>query len=134
MPIKDNRLTINLLINKSMETEGKTIVEEPAVKEKNTTAIIAYLTFIGLIIAFVMNNEKKEPFASYHIRQSLGLVLTSLVLSFINVIPVLGWIISLLGFLLLIYMWIVGLINAIKSKELPVPFLGKQYAEWFKSL
>jgi uncharacterized membrane protein len=117
-----------------METEGKTIVEEPAVKEKNTTAIIAYLTFIGLIIAFVMNNEKKEPFASYHIRQSLGLVLTSLVLSFINVIPVLGWIISLLGFLLLIYMWIVGLINAIKSKELPVPFLGKQYAEWFKSL
>ena len=117
-----------------METEEKAIIEEPAVKEKNSTAIIAYITFIGLIIAFVMNNEKKEPFASYHIRQSLGLVLTSLVLSFINVIPILGWVISVLGLLVLLYMWIVGIMNAVKGIEKPVPFLGKQYADWFKTI
>lgn len=35
-------------------------------------AIIAYLTLIGLIIAYVLNNEKRNDFASYHIRQSLG--------------------------------------------------------------
>jgi|LSQX01.1.fsa_nt_gb uncharacterized membrane protein len=100
----------------------------------NTIAIISYLTLVGLVIAFVMNNEKKEAFARYHIRQSLGLNIASLALSIINVIPVLGWIVSIVGFFVLLYMWIVGLMNAINGKEKPVPILGKQFEEWFKSI
>lgn len=102
--------------------------------EKSSIAIIAYLTIIGLIIAFVMNNEKKEPFARYHIRQSLGLALTGLTLSFINIIPILGWIVSLVNMLVMLYMWIKGLMNAIKGKEDPIPILGKKYEEWLKSV
>lgn len=103
-------------------------------EEGKTTAIIAYITFIGLIIAFVMNNEKKNAFASYHIRQSLGLALTALALSLINIIPVLGWIISFLGFFLIVYLWIMGLINAINLKENPLPLLGEKYEKWFKDV
>jgi tetrahydromethanopterin S-methyltransferase subunit G len=36
--------------------------------------MIAYLIVIGLIIAFVMNSEKKSEFAQYHIRQMLRLL------------------------------------------------------------
>jgi len=36
-------------------------------------ALISYLTLIGLLIAFVMNNDKKYEFAKFHIRQSLGM-------------------------------------------------------------
>ena len=36
-------------------------------------AIISYLTVIGLVIAFVMNNEKKEPFARFHISSTFCL-------------------------------------------------------------
>lgn len=99
-----------------------------------TIAIVSYLTVIGLIVAFVLNNEKKDPFASYHIRQSLGLVLTSIALSLINVIPVLGWIVSLIGAFVLLYMWITGLLNAVNGKEKPVPILGEKYLEWLKSI
>ena len=38
-------------------------------------AALSYFTFIGLIIAYFMNNESKNPFAAFHIRQSLGLIL-----------------------------------------------------------
>src|SRR5690554_524523 len=91
--------------NVSNDVQGKNI------------AIISYLTVIGLVLAFVMNNEKKEPFASFHIRQSLGLVITSIALAIINVIPVLGWIVSIIGYLVLLYMWIVGLLNAVNRSE-----------------
>jgi len=41
-------------------------VEESVKNEQdNSIAIISYLTLIGLVIAFVMNNEKKKPFARY---------------------------------------------------------------------
>lgn len=111
--IENNTVTIN---------EGKNI------------AIIAYITIIGLIIAFVMNTDKKNDFAKYHIKQSLGLALTGLALGLIGIIPILGWIINILGIFVLIYMWIMGLVNAINGLEKPLPILGNKYLEWFKNL
>lgn len=102
-------------------------------QEKNT-AVIAYITIIGLIIAFVMNNEKKNPFASFHIKQSLGLAITGLALGIISLIPILGWIIYIVGIFALLYMWVRGLMNAINGKEETVPFLGEKYSEWFKNI
>ncbi len=120
-----------------MENTESTIKEISAtsVKEEGKTiAIISYLTIIGLIIAFVMNSEKKNEFAKYHIKQMLGLTLTSLVLMFINIIPILGWIASLVGSFVLLYMWIMSLINALNLKEKPAPILGEKYLEWFKTI
>jgi uncharacterized membrane protein len=104
------------------------------VNEGKTIAIIAYITLIGLIIAFVMNNDKKNSFANYHIKQSLGLALTGLALGLIGMIPILGWIINFLGIFMLLFMWIMGLVNAINGQEKPVPIFGKNYLEWFKNL
>mgnify|MGYP003634795031 CR=1 FL=1 len=111
-------------------TENKSAVAN----EGKNIAIIAYITFIGLIIAFVMNNDKKDVFAAYHIKQALGLALTGLALGVIGMIPILGWIINILGIFVLLYMWIIGLMNAINGKESTVPFLGEKYKEWFKNI
>lgn len=106
-----------------------------AVKEEaKKIAVIGYITIIGLVIAFVMNNEKKLDFASYHIRQSVGLCVTGLALGLIGMIPILGWIINIIGLFVLLYMWAVALMNAINEKEKPAPFLGKKYENWFKGI
>jgi len=110
------------------------ITNEEIINEGKTIAIIAYLTIIGLIIAFVMNNDKKNIFASYHIRQSLGLALTGLAIGIIGIIPILGWFIYIVGIFVLLFMWILGLLNAINGNEKPVPILGEKYIEWFKNL
>lgn len=117
-----------------MQTKENTLENETIVKndEAKNIAIIAYITILGLLIAFMMNNDKKFPFARYHIRQSLGLAATGLALGVIGIIPILGWIINIVGFFVLLYMWIMGLINAINEKVKPVPFLGKKYDAWFK--
>ncbi|WP_458627626.1 DUF4870 domain-containing protein [Winogradskyella sp. PC D3.3] len=107
---------------KTTSSEGKTI------------AIIAYLTIIGLIIAFVMNNDKKDDFAKYHITQSLGLAITGLALGIIGLVPIIGWLINIIGIFILLYMWIMGFINAINEKEKPVPLLGTNYIKWFNNL
>lgn len=97
-------------------------------------ALISYVTIIGLIIAFVMNSNKKYEFAKFHIRQSLGLFLTAIVLSFISIIPFLGWLIWIFGIFLLLYMWIKGLINAIDGKQEVLPIVLEKHAEIFKNL
>lgn len=104
------------------------------VEEGKTTAIIAYITIIGLIIAFVMNNEKKNSFAAFHIRQCLGIALTGLALGVINIIPILGWLISIFGSLFILVLWIMGLVSALNGQTKPVPLLGAKYQEWLSSI
>ena len=102
--------------------------------DPKTVAIIAYLTIIGLVVAFVLNNEKKDEFAAYHIKQSLGLVVLSLGLFIVGMVPILGWILSFLGSIFLLYLWIIGIMTAINHKTKPVPVLGHQFEKWFANL
>ena len=114
-------------IENNVDLNGKT-------GEKNTIAIVAYLTVIGLIAAFIMNSEKQNDFGAYHIRQSLGLCVTGLALWAVGMIPILGWLINIIGFFVLLFMWVMGLMKAVNGKKQPVPLLGEQYAEWFKGV
>ena len=107
-------------------------MENKTVTEGKTIAIISYITFIGTIIAFIMNNEQKNSFASFHIRQMIGLISLQL-LSFVvsNYISgTLGWII----FLFAVVLWFIGFLGAIQGQEKSVPLLGDQFKEWFKGI
>lgn len=107
---------------------------ESIIEDGKTIAIIAYLTLIGLIIAFVMNGEKKNSYAKFHIRQSLGLMVTGLATMFVSWVPFIGWLFGILAFFFLLFLWFTGLFNAINGREKVVPILGDKYAEWFKSI
>ena len=98
-----------------------------------TVAIISYITLIGWIIAFIMNNNSKTEFGSYHLRQSLGIISISILLTVVNSvvnIAMLAWIIQI-G---LIVFWVLGFIGAVQGEKKPVPLLGAQFQEWFKGI
>ncbi|WP_405574075.1 DUF4870 domain-containing protein [Winogradskyella sp. Asnod2-B02-A] len=92
-------------------------------------AIIAHIWWIGWIIALIMNNgEKKTELGSFYIRQMLGLLLFSF-LSWIP-IPYFPFIIGVIGLVL----WIISLMGALSGEKKPVPIIGEQFQDWFKSL
>src|SRR5690554_5747210 len=95
-------------------------------KDGKTIAIIAHMTIIGWIIAFVMNNNAKNAYASFYIRQSLGIMLGIIIFSFV---PVIGWLVNV-GFFIL---WIISLIGSLSGELKHIPLLGNQFQEWFHS-
>lgn len=102
--------------------------------DAKTKAIVAHLTPIGWIIALVINMNQKEELASYFIRQTLGIFLTSFVLGILNTIPVLGWIIWAVGGIILFIFWLMSLIWSISGEMKPVPWIGHLFQDWFKAL
>ncbi|MEO8772993.1 MAG: hypothetical protein ABI263_05590, partial [Gelidibacter sp.] len=50
-------------------------MQDSTIKDGKKLAIISYLTFIGLIIAIILNLEKRNPFTLFHIRQMFGLMI-----------------------------------------------------------
>lgn len=105
-----------------------------SVEEGKGLAIVAYITIIGLIVALILNQEKKNPFTAFHVRQSLGIALLGVAISVVNVIPFLGLIISMFAFIVLFIMWLIGLLAALSGGTKPVFLLGKQFQEWFASI
>jgi uncharacterized membrane protein len=73
-----------------------------------------------------MNNEKKNAFVKFHLRQSLLIGLAG----FLTFIPLLGLVI----WVGVVVLWVMGLMSAINGQEKEVPVIGKYAQEWFKGL
>ncbi len=98
-----------------------------------TWAIVSYLHIIGAIIAIVMNNEKKDPFVSFHVRQALGLTLLSMLLGTL-VSGFDSWLVSGPFYLLFILLWLYAFIGALQGQKNLIPVLGPFFQNLFKSL
>ena len=88
--------------------------------DKKTTDIVAYLTWIGFIIALVSGDKENSKF---HLNQALVLNLFALIGTF-TWIPIVG-IFTGLWSLFVFVCWIIGFIGAINGEEKEVPLLGK---------
>ena len=92
-----------------------------------TVAIITHITFIGTIVAIVMNNSNKTVLGSYYIRQTIGIWLLFFLLSFIPIVGCFTWILALV-------LIVMSVINAANEKMVPTPLVGEYFQDWFKSL
>jgi uncharacterized membrane protein len=102
------------------------------VKEDSTVAILAYITIIGFIVAIVIHGSKKTALGSYHLRQSLGLIITSFVGGFVlAMVPVVGWVLLPFFWLAILVLAVMGIIAAAGGHQKPLPVLGGKYQEWF---
>jgi uncharacterized membrane protein len=95
--------------------------------EDKTVAIVSYITIIGWIIGLVLHSNNKTSLGAFHLRQTLGLYITSIILWWI---PIIGWILNIIVFIF----WLIGLINAVQGEEKPVPIIGEFYQNIFKGL
>lgn len=105
-----------------------------------TMAIVAYLTIIGWLIVYFKHRDmpEKSPLVSYHLGQSLGIMILGLALSIalgivVAVIPPLGFLISIAGLLPLI-LFIFGIIAANNETCSPVPGIGRLFENRFSFL
>ena len=108
---------------------------EKDIDKGRKNAIISYITIFGVIIAYYLNNEddKKSAFASFHIRQSLGLWLTFFALGYI-VGSFNSWLVTSSFYLFFAVLFIFGFTNAIGRKAQAVPLVGNLYQRTFSNL
>jgi hypothetical protein len=89
-------------------------------------AIIAHLFFVGWIIALVINSNNKESFTDFYLRQTLGIYLAGMVISWIPIV-------NIFGGLIIFAFWLLSLVYAIQGQAKTIPF-GEYFQEWFRAL
>ncbi len=102
------------------------------IQQGKTAAITSYILIVGVLIAMSMNSETKSRFASFHIRQALGLSITfvslGLIISNFDSLAI-----SISMWIFISVLWMFGLFGAIKGETQPIPLLGTWFQKWFKN-
>ena len=104
-----------------------------SIDEGKTAAITSYILIIGVFIAMSMNSESKNTFASFHIRQALGLSLTFISLGLI-ISNFDSMMISSAMWIFVSILWAYGIFTAISGDSKPLPLLGGLFQKVFKSI
>lgn len=109
-------------------------MENNNIEQGKTAAITSYILIIGVFIAMSMNSgEDKNSFASFHIRQALGLSLTFISLGLI-ISNFDSPMISASMWIFISILWTFGIFNAINGQTKPVPLLGGYFQKWLASI
>jgi uncharacterized membrane protein len=74
-----------------------------------------------------MHSSRKTRVGAFHLRQTLGLVLTGVAGGVASLVPILGWIVWFVVTIGLIVLWFLGLLAALRGDTRPVPILGERY-------
>lgn len=85
--------------------------------DSKMTSIIAYITWIGLVVAFCAGDKESE-LSKTHLNNALILVIASIIC---GIIPFIGWLCEIA----VLVFWIMGLISAIKGEAKELPLIGQ---------
>lgn len=85
---------------------------------------LAYVTIIPAIVFLLIDPYKDKPFVKFHCFQCLGLAVVGFCLGVIAVIPLLGWIIYIVGMLALLVAWVLCILKASQGGAFKLPVIG----------
>lgn len=103
------------------------------IEEGKNIAVVSHITIIGTIIAIILNNDKKNSFASFYIRQTLGIFLLFFALGYpVGLFD--SWMISSSLYIFIFILWAYSFISALQGQMNLIPFLGSFFQKFFKNL
>lgn len=98
--------------------------------DNKTLAIVAYITLIGWLVSYFKGKEKANNLLKYHLRQSLGLLIVSIIINvLLNIVVVILPSLSILMYVSILFfvLLVIGIINAANEVEKPLPIIGKMF-------
>ena len=87
---------------------------------RKTTGIVAYLTIIGWLIAFIAGDKEG---AKFHLNQGLVISIGYIISGIIGRLPIIWWVSYIVNIFLFVCL-IIGLIGAAQDQEKEAPLIG----------
>ena len=97
--------------------------------DTNNNKVMAVLCYLGILwVVPLLTEHKNDSFVKFHINQ--GIILTifgvavRLVTWILSFIPVVGNLLSWAGWIAIVVLMVLGIMNAVNMEEKPLPLIG----------
>jgi len=95
---------------------------EQEIREGKFFAIISYVSFLCILTLIL---KKDNKFALYHAKQGLVLFVMEVVAFILSIIPLLGWLIGVIGYALFLLVSLWGIMQAALGVYCKLPVVSK---------
>lgn len=85
---------------------------------------ISVLCYFGILLLIPLLTQPNSPFVKFHSNQGLVLLLLWIALGVVAAIPLLGWIVSAVGYVFSLVCFIMGIVNACNGETKELPLIG----------
>ncbi|MCM1149721.1 MAG: hypothetical protein NC319_06515 [Butyricicoccus sp.] len=85
---------------------------------------ISYLSYFGPLFLIPYFSRNNSEFARFHSNQGLLLLLANIAVNACSALPIIGWMISIIGSIFVLCGFINGLINVSRGEKKPLPVIG----------
>lgn len=102
--------------NKNNENKNKDIEDNK---------ILAIIGYIGLLCLVPLLLKKESPYAQYHGKQGLVLLIVWVVVNMVAIVPILGWLVMIFGNILCVILMLVGILHAANGEMKELPVIGE---------
>lgn len=86
---------------------------------------ISILCYFGLLLLIPLLTRPESKFVRFHSNQGLIFMLLGIAVSILAPIPVLGWVIGVVGSIFMLICFILGIVNCVNGKAKELPLIGK---------
>ena len=107
------------MADKKEKKEKEVIVEDTQAVEEGKS--LAWLSYFGLLLLIPLLVKPDNSFCKHHAKQGLVILLFYIGLVVLNIIPVIGQIIWVLGAITLFVLSIIGIVNSLQGKYWKAP-------------
>lgn len=93
------------------------------ISETKYLSLFCYLGVLFMIFAMVA--KPHSAFVRYHANQGLLLMVLSFASGLVCIIPILGWIVGIIGCIFTVVCMIIGIVNCCTGKAKELPIIGR---------
>lgn len=99
----------------------------PVMMDQDTkdNRVLALFCYLSMAVILPLVAQPNSAFIRYHANQGIVLILFSLCATVVNIIPILGWIVSGICYIFAFICTIIGIVHACKGEKKPLPLIGK---------
>ncbi len=103
---------------------GEESMRAPESKGEKIDAV-TLLSYIGVLFLVPLLTRKEDDFSQFHAKQGMILFLAEVATMFVAWIPLLGWLLGGLLWVVWIVLSVLGIVNVIKGKKEELPVIGE---------
>lgn len=86
--------------------------------------VLCVLCYFGILLLIPLLVKKDSAFVRFHSNQGLVLMLFNIIVSILAAIPLVGWVVSIVGAVAGLVFWIMGLVNVLNGRAKTLPLIG----------
>lgn len=108
------------------QPQQPTYTAQPAMsRDASDNRYLCILCYFGILLLIPLLSQPNSAYCRYHSNQGLVLLLLGIALSIVAIIPILGWIVDIVGVIFVAVCFIMGIVNTCKGEMKPLPIIGK---------